>query len=348
MPGSNEPRGPAECGLNQNRVDGCQLRSGRGSRTHTSSENRSNAGRWPSNSEPSPSQTIRAEVRDPATLKVGRGLGTESPGGGVGVEAAKPPEPPPLLDSSKHNCNKERRTKGRYCGQWTLAGPVKDASQFAYHRLRCKSYACPRCGPRKACYLRNRIAEVATAQRLQRLVILTLDPRKLPANLTQPERVEYLRERWRRMRVYLQRKLGRSAVFISVLEFQRNGNPHLHILIDSYLPKEWLLRSWQALGGGYTDIRFVDLHRVAAYLSKYMAKEWLDDFPEKCRRITASRGIVLFGRSSTKRGWVLFRQSITWFRETARMRQLVVADEGHTEEDGARQLVRFVADGWIE
>ena len=267
--------------------------------------------------------------------------------GGLGVKAAKPPKPPSLLDSYKHNCNTvpPRRPGGRYCGKWTMVGSVD--GKHRYVRQRCKSYSCPRCGPRKARYIRYRIAEFATEHRLQRLATLTLDPKKLPPGLSQKEQVQYLRECWRGMRVYLKRKLKRSAMFICVLEFQKNGRPHLHVLVDAYLPKDWLLRSWQALGGGYTDIRFVDIHRVSAYLSKYMTKDWLEDFPVNCRRITASRGLVFFDRKRARGEWRLFRQVIDWFQRKAQYRGVRIEGEEYTEEDGARELITFVADAPI-
>jgi hypothetical protein len=124
---------------------------------------------------------------------------------------------------------------------------------------------------------------------------------------------------------------------------KKNGNPHLHLLVDVYLRKEWLARSWKAVGGGYTDIRFVDLHRVAAYLSKYMTKEWLEDFPRTCRRITASKGLVIFGREKSPGEWRLFRQHINWFHDIALLRECGIEVEEFENADGRAQLVYFVA-----
>ena len=50
----------------------------------------------------------------------------------------------------------------------------------------------------------------------------------------------YLRECWRKMRVSLQRKLGKSLTFISVVELHASGVPHLHVLVGSYIPRAWL------------------------------------------------------------------------------------------------------------
>ena len=231
------------------------------------------------------------------------------------------------------------RVMGKYCGYWTLTGPAEERIQHL--RFRCKSYNCPRCGPRKARRVRGRIMQHSQTHNLQRMLTLTLDPKKTPPGATQKELVQFLRELWRKMRVYLKRKLGRSPKFIAVLEFQKNGNPHLHVLLDSYLPKEWLLHSWQSLGGGFTDIRFVDVKFVAAYLAKYMTKAWREDFPKGCRRITASRGLVFFERKKSDGEWQLHRQTIEQFFGKADQQGIPIHAPEFRDEDGVTELVRF-------
>jgi hypothetical protein len=74
----------------QVRVDGCQLRSGCGSRAHTSSENRTNAGRWPASSYNELRLvllSLGAVGPRPAALKVGGGPGVAPPSSD---DAAKP------------------------------------------------------------------------------------------------------------------------------------------------------------------------------------------------------------------------------------------------------------------
>ncbi len=76
---------------------------------------------------------------------------------------------------------------------------------------------------------------------------------------------------WRKMRVYIERKLGHSLVLISVVERHHNGRPHLHLLIGSFLEQSWISEAWDSLGGGrIVDIRRVQIKRVAAYLAKYI------------------------------------------------------------------------------
>jgi hypothetical protein len=253
---------------------------------------------------------------------------------GVGLAA------PPGFNYTKHNCNSSRPRKlGRHCGQHTLIGLVN--GQYAHKRSRCKSYGCGLCGPRKIRQVRKGIVRRAEEHRLKRFLTLTLDPKKLPPDLEVAGKIQYLYGVWRKMRVYLRRKLGKSLVFIAVMELQQNGNPHLHMLVGSYLPKEWISAAWQALGGGsFTRIEEADVHRVAAYLSKYITDESLQDLPAGTRRFSTSRGLALFDRSTGKSGWILVRPPI----ESWQQHSSGISDETYeTEQEGARRLSWFVA-----
>ena len=113
------------------------------------------------------------------------------------------------------------------------------------------------------------------------------------------------------MRVLLSRKYGQSLPFFGVLEFQKNGMAHLHVLLGVYVPQEWLSSAWQSIGGGrIVDIRFVDVHRVSAYLSVYLAGDkvlhTLSLLPMRARVFTTSRSIVLWGKRKIS-GWWLRR-----------------------------------------
>ena len=118
------------------------------------------------------------------------------------------------------------------------------------------------------------------------------------------------------MRVLLARDYGKnkSLPFVGVLEFQKNGNAHLHILIGQYIPQAWLAGAWQSIGGGkFVDIRFVDVHRVGAYLSVYLTGDkvlhTLARLPKRARIFTTSRSIVLWGKKQPS-GWRLKRVDI--------------------------------------
>jgi hypothetical protein len=121
------------------------------------------------------------------------------------------------------------------------------------------------------------------------------------------------------MRVSLARKFGKSIPFVGVLEFQKNGTAHLHLLVGQYISQGWLSRAWEAIGGGkIVDIRYVDVHRVSAYLSVYLAGDkvakTLELLPKRARIFTTARSIVLWGKKA-KSGWSLRHVEISQLLE---------------------------------
>lgn len=207
-----------------------------------------------------------------------------------------------LLDSYKNNRNK-------FCGSWSVVGRIEQGGKRYTHiaRLGCKRWACPVCGPKRAYQLSRAIIREAEAHQLQRFLTLTLDPR----NCTAEESNEYIRDVWAKFRTYLKRRYGKSIAFITVLELQKSGYAHLHILIDRYIPQAWIQEIWQRLGGGkYVNIKFVDIHRISAYLSKYLTKEiFLSQFKPGTRRFTTSRNIKLFVKAP-KGTWQISRSYV--------------------------------------
>ena len=202
------------------------------------------------------------------------------------------------------------------CGSFSVVGPIKgQPGKFGYKRLFCGSYRCNRCRKPKLKKVRERISQIAAEHKLQRMVTLTLDPKKIPAEHRKTTD-RYIRGLWRMMRVLLSRDYGKnkSLPFVGVLEFQKNGNAHLHVLIGQYIPQAWLSNAWQSIGGGqFVDIRFVDVHRVAAYLSVYLTGDkvlhTLALLPKRARIFTTSRSIVLWGKKKPS-GWRLRRVDI--------------------------------------
>src|SRR5262249_49769699 len=107
----------------------------------------------------------------------------------------------------------------------------------------------------------------------------------------------------------LKRAFGQRVEYIAVLEHHKSGVAHLHVLIDRYIPKEWLDRAWNAVGGGFTWINYVDVHRVSAYISKYLTKALFCALSSKKKRISTCRGICLFKKPEST-GWWYDRGSI--------------------------------------
>jgi hypothetical protein len=205
---------------------------------------------------------------------------------------------------------KRDKPKGwkRHCGRFTVRGASATiAGKTRYCRVGCKCWDCAGCAPRKAAAYCIRIAQTAEKLKLNKLMTLTLDPSKLDG----ADSTRYINEVFADFRVYLRRKLGHSPAYIRVLEYQKNGNAHLHVLLNCYLPQDWVSEAWEAVGGGrIVDIKRVDLHRVSRYLSKYLTKQMILCAPKRARRVTTSRGIKLFEKQPSDFAWQMIKTPI--------------------------------------
>jgi hypothetical protein len=189
--------------------------------------------------------------------------------------------------------------RGRHCGRYTMEGTAHDGRGRRFMRVSCKCWNCEYCGKRKARRYKVIIGREAERLKLSRLLTLTLDPKKTPAK----HAVGEIKMIWARFRAQLRKRYGASPNYICVMEFQHETKmPHLHVLIDRYIEWEWCRKVWEQAGGGeHVDIRagtknsegFIDLHRVAHYLSKYLTTELLCSAPKRSRRVTTSKAVTL-------------------------------------------------------
>ena len=219
------------------------------------------------------------------------------------------------LDEVQTNCDRPGDWK-RNCGRFTVRGASKStAGKTRYCRVGCKCWACSVCGPRRAAKYAIRIRQAAERLQLRTLLTLTLDPSKLKGE----ESTAYINGVFADFRVYLRRRLGRAPLYIRVLEYQQNGNAHIHVLLNCYLPQSWISETWAALGGGkIVDIKRVDIHRVSHYLSKYLTKQMLMCAPKGARRVTTSKGIRLLEKQPSDFEWQMMRVPILSVLDTHR------------------------------
>ena len=100
---------------------------------------------------------------------------------------------------------------------------------------------------------------------------LTLDPKKFMSLWGE---LVFIGKAWAKLRSWLLKRYGRFE-FLCVLEIQKSGRPHLHILISGikYIPHSDLSEIWQKYGGGYVWIRTIegDVNAIW-YVLKYVNK----------------------------------------------------------------------------
>ena len=186
------------------------------------------------------------------------------------------------------------------CGFRTIVGQLNDKT-WVIARHFCKAYKCPRCSKGKFQKARQQLGLLASGAGLTKFWTLTLDPKTARCDLKNPAKsIAWLRQIWRSMRMelarYYEKHGGTGAMpFIQVVELHKNGAPHLHVLLPIFIQHAWMKRAWQAVGGGQMVwVEPVDVHRVKAYLTKYITKERLSNIPDGTRRFTLSKGMVLW------------------------------------------------------
>ena len=210
----------------------------------------------------------------------------------------------------------EIRKKQKWtCGGFSLGGPGQDGTHQAV-RLSCKSWTCAYCAPRRARRLKKAIVEQAQLHGLERFLTLTLDPRKG----SQEESWDRIKKAWAKFRVSLTRRYGKGFQYLWVVEAQKNGYAHLHILIDRYVPQAWVKQAWDAVGGG--SIVFItrsDVRKTGPYLAKYLTKGFNEGLKTGQRRYGSSRGVVLgFKTPGVAKGtWVLIKTPLEALRDLA-------------------------------
>ncbi len=224
------------------------------------------------------------------------------------------------LDTLKNNQHRNgpgvpdyyRRPQGRgkFCGRYSVKGLDPKTGRVNFRRINCNSWSCSYCGPRKARTARAAIRRTAEGLDLKYFLTLTLDPKKLEHKKFA---VPHLRLCFNKFREYLKRKYGKVPPYICILEFTQAGIPHLHILLDRYIPQAWISQTWAGLGGGkIVYIEQVTIANVARYLSKYLTKELILSAPKGSRRITTARSIKLFPKFDSGISWELLKSTIWW------------------------------------
>ena len=133
--------------------------------------------------------------------------------------------------------------------------------------LPCNSWSCPTCAKRKA---RNiaRITKRGFKNEEIRFATLTMRDTK---NITQA--AKDIKEAWNRLRLILTRRYGSIKYVWTIEGHKRSGMPHLHVLLNKYIPQRLLSRLAERSGfGKIADIRRVKSNDAFDYVTKYLGK----------------------------------------------------------------------------
>jgi hypothetical protein len=163
----------------------------------------------------------------------------------------------------------------------------KTASHSRLVQLRCRSWNCPRCRPKR----QRRLKWQALAGNPITFITLTCRP---DLHASPGDAARAMTKAWRAARRTIEaHHQGRKGEYLTVVEATQRGWPHLHILTTRrWIDQRWLSALWQRLTGAHiVDIRRVTNSRMAAgYVAKYLGKA-----PQRfdhCKRYYFTRGYL--------------------------------------------------------
>lgn len=144
---------------------------------------------------------------------------------------------------------------------------IDDRIFYRRYFLPCNSWSCKECAAVKS---RKIAIKSRKAFEKDRVRFMTLTA-KTGQSITQM--LISLKESWNRLRTELTRNGKKLKYFWCLEAGEKNHRPHLHVLIDRYIPQRRLSRLAARCGfGSIADIRAVKDSSVFNYVTKYLSK----------------------------------------------------------------------------
>lgn len=207
---------------------------------------------------------------------------------------------------------------------------------------KCCRFTCGRCRDKSISRTLNNVVKNAYKFGLFRHLVITCEGKEFRDKVTADESYDYLPKKWNSFKwlyykefytekVYyhffekgelIKKKINNILLkdfvklkYISFFRSQLDGYAHLHILIGSFIPKEWVEKVLRSLSLGWGRIKFVDIHRIRNYLSKYWYKthEWF--IPENKKHFSTSREIKLNDYEVDKYNYFKLNPVYDWFNK---------------------------------
>jgi len=221
------------------------------------------------------------------------------------------------------------------CGQWMFVnGQTKEKV-----RMWCKSWQCTICKHHTAREVKEKITSLAHTWGLTRILTLTIAPKRVRVVCpTEYSRMRYMKECFARFRMNWNKNYGKLEYIWTMENHKEGGNPfpHMHLLVNSYMPKKQMKRVWKSAGGGWADIRSCRKDGVlASYIVKYISKDALvtsKKYAGKGRVWSRSQGLKTpkeMVRFLLESDWVLVKEELENF-ELCRIRETVKESLGES------------------
>ena len=172
---------------------------------------------------------------------------------------------------------------------------------------RCGSWDCECCGHRLRMSLIEEIERITEERpEMRRFLTLTVDA---SAPASRASQHEYITDRFNALRTELNDRYDDLSYLWVRHEGDERDRPHLHLLVDRFLPQSELSMLSKRVGlGEVVDIRRVDARNAAHYISAYLGRGALSHLPKGARRYGSSSDVDLDPRNTgddDETGWML-------------------------------------------
>lgn len=212
-----------------------------------------------------------------------------------GENNSREPEPPENRQTRQTTFNEHdlgETDDGRYDCRDTFddmfyRGPDGDTAQY-----RCDSWDCYCCAHRMRMNLIEEMERLVEERpELRRFLTLTIGE---DGPSTTDAQHKHLTDRFNALRTELRDRHPNLSYIWVRHEGDEKGRPHLHLLVDRYLPQDELSTIASRTGlGEIVDIRRVNARNAAKYLTSYLGKGALAQLPDGSRRYGSSADIDL-------------------------------------------------------
>ena len=214
---------------------------------------------------------------------------------------------------SDHGTSGDRDESGRYDCREAYSNMEVEAEDGETGSFRCGSWSCYCCAHRMRMNLIEELERLVEERpEMRRLLSLTISPEHAPPS--REEQHEHITKRFNALRTELNDRYDDLSYVWIRHEGDENGRPHLHLLVDRYLPQDELSMLADRVGlGEVVDIRRVNPRNAVKYLTSYLGKGALAELAKGLRRYGSSADIELDvrGGDGDDRDWRLMMDDQT-------------------------------------
>lgn len=157
----------------------------------------------------------------------------------------------------------------------------------------CMRFSCGKCRNKAIKYKLNEVVCSSFDNNLKIHFCITLEGKDFRRFIDPDYSFKYIYIKWNNFRNAYKRKFKKKLSYVAFFRSQESGYAHLHILLDKYIPSNWIESILRKLRLGWARIKYVDVQRIKNYLSKYWYKEHEWFIPKGKKHFSTSRDISL-------------------------------------------------------